>query len=82
MTCCRRLREWTDAGLWPKLHQFLLAEMDRNWLLNLDDMSVDGSHVRALKGGDHVGPSRSTAAALARSITCSSTAMACRCESR
>jgi len=26
-------------------------------LWDLDDCAVDGSHVRALKGGEHVGPS-------------------------
>ena len=69
MTCWRRLRDWTEAGVWPKLHQTLLAELRREGLLNLDDMSVDGSHVRALKGGLTLAHPRSTAAMLARSIT-------------
>ena len=25
MTCWRRLAEWTEAGVWPKLHELLLA---------------------------------------------------------
>ncbi|MBO1332436.1 transposase [Streptomyces sp. VRA16 Mangrove soil] len=25
MTCWRRLAEWTEAGLWPRLHETLLA---------------------------------------------------------
>ena len=69
VTCWRRLRDWTEAGVWPKLHQTLLAELRREGLLNLDDMSVDGSHVRALKGGLTLAHPRSTAAMLARSIT-------------
>jgi transposase len=51
VTCWRRLREWTEAGVWPALHEALLAEMRRAGLLDLEEMSVDGSHVRALKGG-------------------------------
>lgn len=69
VTCWRRLREWTEAGVWPKLHRILLGELRREGLLNLDDMCVDGSHVRALKGGTRSVHPRSTAAGLARSIT-------------
>ena len=60
--CCRRRGR-------PRLHQILLAELRRNGLLDLDDMSVDGSHVRALKGGIMSAHPRSTVAALARSTT-------------
>lgn len=42
VTSWRRSRHWTEAGVWPRLHAALL---------DLDDCSVDGSHVRALKGG-------------------------------
>jgi transposase len=27
MTCWRRLAEWTDAGVWPRLHEVLLAKL-------------------------------------------------------
>lgn len=57
VTAWRRLRDWTEAGVWPRLHAVLLAELRRAGLLELDDCAVDGSHVRALKGGDHIGPS-------------------------
>ncbi|MCF3181410.1 IS5 family transposase, partial [Streptomyces polychromogenes] len=57
VTAWRRLRDWTEAGVWPCLHAALLAERRRANVLNLDDCAVDGSHIRALKGGDHVGPS-------------------------
>ncbi|GGT59904.1 hypothetical protein GCM10010271_73920 [Streptomyces kurssanovii] len=49
VTAWRRLRDWTEAGVWPRLHATLLAELRRADLLDLDDCSVDGSHVRALK---------------------------------
>ncbi|MFE7382111.1 IS5 family transposase [Streptomyces zhihengii] len=51
VTVWRRLRDWTEAGVWLRLHAALLTELRRATLLNLDDCSVDGSHVRALKGG-------------------------------
>ncbi len=69
VTAWRRLRDWTEAGVWPHLHAALLTEMRRADLLELDDCSVDGSHVRALKGGTPSAPLRSTAPAPAPSIT-------------
>ncbi|MEV4342310.1 IS5 family transposase [Streptomyces sp. NPDC049590] len=57
VTAWRRLRDWTEVGVWPRLHAALLTELRSVGLLDLDDCSVDGSHVRALKRGDHVGPS-------------------------
>ncbi|MFD6967930.1 IS5 family transposase [Streptomyces sp. NPDC059949] len=57
VTAWRRLRDWTEAGVWPRLHAALLTELRRADLLDLGDCAVDGSHVRALEGGDHVGPS-------------------------
>ncbi len=56
VTAWRPLRDWTEAGVWPRLHAALLTELRRATLLDLDDCGVDGSPVRALKG-DHVGPS-------------------------
>ncbi|WP_411146973.1 IS5 family transposase [Streptomyces sp. x-80] len=57
VTCWRRLRDWTEAGVWPRLHEALLVELRRAGLLEMDDCSIDGSHVRALKRGAHTGPS-------------------------
>jgi transposase len=60
VTAWRRLRDWTEAGVWPRLHAALLAELCRADLLDLDDCAVDGSHVRALKGGITSAPRPST----------------------
>jgi transposase len=49
VTCWRRLRDWTEAGVWPALHELLLAELRALGELDLDRCAVDGSHVRALK---------------------------------
>ncbi|MGC0407683.1 transposase [Streptomyces sp. SAI-163] len=69
VTCWRRLRDWTEAGVWPRLHAILLAELRGAGLLAMDDAAIDGSHVRALKGGLTPDLRRSTAAAPAASTT-------------
>jgi transposase len=56
-TCWRRLRDWTAAAVWPALHEQLLAQLRALGELDLGCCAVDGSHVRVLKGGHHVGPS-------------------------
>ena len=56
MTCWRRLRDWTEAGVWPTVKELVLAEVRAAGTLDLDRCAVDGSHVRALKGRT-VGPS-------------------------
>jgi transposase len=69
VTAWRRLRDWTEAGVWPRLHAFLLSELRRVGLLDLDDCAVDGSHVRALKGGITSASRPSTALVPAPSTT-------------
>ena len=69
ITCWRRLRDWTEAGVWPALHELLLAELRAAGELDLEICAIDGSHVRALKGGTTSGRPRSTAAARAPSTT-------------
>ncbi|MGW2672657.1 transposase [Streptomyces sp. NPDC001272] len=69
VTCWRRLRDWTEAGVWPRLHAILLAELRKAGLLDMDDAAIDGSHVRALKGGLTPDLRRSTADAPAASTT-------------
>lgn len=60
VTCWRRLRAWTEAGVWPALHEELLAQLRALGELDLDRCAVDGSHVRALKGGMRSARPRST----------------------
>ena len=69
VTCWRRLRDWTEAGVWPQLHELLLAELRAAGELELDRCAVDGSHIRALKGGTTSAPHRSTAVGLVPSTT-------------
>jgi hypothetical protein len=42
------MRDWTEAGVRPRLHAALLAELRSAGLLDLDDCAVDGSPVRDL----------------------------------
>lgn len=58
MTCWRRLREWTEAGVWQRLHEVLLVELNSAGLIDWSRAAVDGSRVRALKGGPKPAPVR------------------------
>jgi transposase len=69
VACWRRVRDWTEAGVWPALHELLLAELRAAGELDLDRMAVDASHVHALKGGTMSGRPRSIAATPAPSTT-------------
>jgi len=60
MTCWRRLRDWNDAGVWQRLHESLLAELNAAGALDWSRAVIDGSHVRALKGGPKQDRARST----------------------
>ena len=57
MTCWRRLRDWNDAGVWQRLHEVLLAELNAAGALDWPRAAVHGSHLRAMKGGGKTGPS-------------------------
>lgn len=69
ITAWRRLRDWTEAGVWPRLHEVLLAELRAAGLLEMDDAAIDGSHIRALKGGLTPDLRRSTGPGRAASTT-------------
>ena len=69
VTAWRRLRDWTEAGVWPQLHEVLLVELRAAGLLDMDDAAIDGSHVRALKGGLTPDLRRSTAPGPAANTT-------------
>lgn len=67
VTAWRRLRDWTEAGVWPRLHEALLTELRAAGSLDMDDAAIDGSHIRALKWGLMSGRRRWIAAAPAPS---------------
>jgi transposase len=51
MTCWRRLRDWQEAGVWQRLHEALLAELNAAGALDWSRAVIDSSHVRAVMGG-------------------------------
>ncbi|GHA78831.1 hypothetical protein GCM10010330_35740 [Streptomyces tendae] len=69
MTCWRRLAEWTEVGVWPRLHAALLAQFRSANALDFSRAVVDGSHIRALKGAPRLDEAPSTGAKRAVSIT-------------
>lgn len=69
MTCWRRLRDWQDAGVGQQLPESLLAELNAAGALDWSRAVIDGSHVRAVKGGPKPGRARSIAPRPAPSTT-------------
>ena len=67
MTCWRRLRDWNEAGVWERLHQALLDELQDAGQLDWSRAIVDSSHVRAKGGAKRQGPRPSTGAGRAQS---------------
>ncbi|MDN3250558.1 IS5 family transposase [Streptomyces sp. ZSW22] len=56
MTCWRRLRDWNEAGVWQRLHEILLAELNAAARLDWSRCVVDSPRQGA-KRGQHTGPS-------------------------
>jgi transposase len=57
MTCWWRLRDWNEAGVWQQLHSSSLPNCVPAMSSSCPAASVDGSHLRALKGRDATGRS-------------------------
>ena len=57
MTCWRRLRDWTAAGVWQRLHELLLAELEDADKIDWSRATIDSRFVRARGGGEATGPS-------------------------
>src|SRR3954466_2739471 len=69
MTCWRRLKRWTDAGVFDQVHQLLLAKLNAAHRIDWSRAAMDGSHIDAKKGVPEQARRRSTAASPAPSIT-------------
>jgi transposase len=69
MTCWRRLDEWNQAGVWQRLHELLLAELQAAEKLDWSRSVIDSSHVRAARRGPKAVRARSTAHGRAPSTT-------------
>jgi len=51
VTCWRRLRDWTQAGVWPRIHEKLLGLLGRRGRLRAALVVMDSASVRAVLGG-------------------------------
>jgi transposase len=69
MTCWRRLAEWTEAGVWPRFQEVLIAELRRANALEFFRAAVDGSHIRALPGEPRPDEAASIGAGRAANVT-------------
>lgn len=50
MTCWRRLRDWTQAGVWPFILAHLHQELGLQGRINWDRAALDSSLIPAKKG--------------------------------
>ena len=49
-TCWRRLKEWTEAGIWEKAWARLLRKLDRQRQIDWNESMADGTFSSAKKG--------------------------------
>jgi len=69
-TCLRRIRQWSEIGLWQRMHELLLAKLRGAEQLDWSRVLVDCSLVKAPLGGPKRARTRRTEAARAVSIAC------------
>ena len=50
-TCWRRLRQWTEAGVWEQVHRRLLTRLGKLGEVDLSYAVIDSASVRAVFGG-------------------------------
>ena len=55
-TCLRRLRQWQRAGVWQRVFERLLAELQATHKIDWYRALVDSASVRAPCGGEKTGP--------------------------
>ncbi len=77
-TAHRRFTEWTNAGLWERLHQAFLHRLGVISEIDWSRAVVDSISVRAEKGGRLRGQTRLTVVNPARRSTSYVTVVACR----
>ena len=51
VTCWRRHRDWTAAGVWHRAWKLVLRELDEAGRLDTSELVLDGTYVEAKKGG-------------------------------
>ncbi len=56
VTCWRRMRDWTEAGVWSRIHRKLLGVLGRRGRIDASLVGMDSANVRAVLGGRTRGP--------------------------
>lgn len=69
-TCLRRIRDWSELGLWQRMHELFLAKLQGADRLDWSKALVDCSQVKAPLGGSKRDRIPRIAAGRARSIAC------------
>src|SRR5215471_4270368 len=57
-TAWRRLKRWSEAGIWERIWRAALATLDQQGQLDWTIAFLDGSFVPAKRGGEKVGLTR------------------------
>jgi transposase len=70
VTCWRRLRDWTKAGVWKRVHAKLLRAMEAQGLVDPRFGMVDSQSARAILGGRTPDPTPRIAGKKAANVTC------------
>ena len=52
VTCWRRHRDWTAAGVWPEVWKAILAELADAGMLGTGELFLDATFAEARKGGN------------------------------
>jgi len=78
VSCWRRLRDWTRAGVWPEVHRRLLNRLGRQGEIDLHRAIIDSQSVRAVFGGTTRVPTRQTGGKTGANVTSSWMRRACR----
>ena len=68
-TCYRRLKQWVARGVFQNIHRHLLTELNATGRLDLADVLVDASLIKAPLGGQKPARTRQIGAAWAPSRT-------------
>lgn len=69
VTCWRRLHEWTELGIWPRIHHKLLSILGHRGKIDASLAVMDSASVRALFGGRTPGRTPRTGRKTAANVT-------------
>ena len=82
VTCWRRFRDWTQAGIWRQVHERLLEHLNKLGEIDLSKTVIDSCSVRAVFGGRTPGPTPPIVRKAASNVTSSRKRVGCRSSSK